>query len=83
MSLGAFLAIVGFALASQYTVPAPQRPSVPRRDREARAIAPSPLPGNLEAHRAGKRGIGEWLAALVIWGALIAWVCALVRRIGG
>lgn len=81
MTVWGLIALIAFALAAHGTVPAPTRRSVPRKDHEARAVAPSPVPGNLEAHSAGKRGIGEYLAALVIWFFLFGWVWALIRRL--
>lgn len=77
------VACVLFFLATTYTVPAPKPPCSPqvaRRQDDGYPPSGEPTARPVEAHRGGKRGIGDWLATLFVWGVAVTWMYAFVKR---
>jgi len=79
----ALVALALFFVTACYTVPAPKPPSSPqvaRRQEDGYSPSGEPTARPVEAHRAGKRGIGDWLATLFLWGVAVTWVYAFFKR---
>lgn len=79
----ALVALALFFVTACYTVPAPKPPSrlsVTRLEATRYEGSPDPTERHREPHRAGKRGVGEWLASMFLWGAAAAWVYAFIKR---